>query len=499
MAALVAAAILALASSAPQGKVAKVPPAALGSACPGAQEVCCLNFDFDSQNSSTVDVISESCSDFSLIGYECVPEKLCHDGTIITDGSGILIARNGCAEGVESCIKFKSDPQDFNGKVTVGDWNFSSGSRYQPACGRRHENGFLPPRLAKRFNASFAQFGEWPHICAVMTKDGTYLGGGSLISPGIVLTTAHSVAGSQEESRPLLVRCGEWNAASTDEPLKHQERAIYAMDLHPEFNPKTLASDWALLYTKPFVLQKHIDTICLPDPGETFDQGTCFTSGWGKNKFGNKNENQVILKEVPVPVVRHGECEATLQTSKLGKRFNLDASFLCAGRPGADDCLADGGSPLVCPSRTRPGTYVQAGIVAWGVPDGCSLLPGVYASVARGVCWVDHAATCQLKNIRDRATGSYASFFGFTSNQCQTWMEEEQTRLSKVVRDMRQRNADARTRALKALEQFNRCTVAWPATNAPGGSDAPGPVSVEFGSLNQDGVLQRPGWIKPEN
>merc|ERR1711988_1293582 len=88
---------------------------------------------------------------------------------------------------------------------------------------------------------------------------------------------------------------------------------------------------------------------------------------------------------------------ASLRTTRLGKRFQLDDSFICAGGvDGKDTCKGDGGSPLVCQSKFDPTSYVQAGIVAWGIGCGEDNTPGVYASVSKGVCWIDYAMTCQF-------------------------------------------------------------------------------------------------------
>merc|ERR1711862_645112 len=57
-------------------------------------------------------------------------------------------------------------------------------------------------------------------------------------------------------------------------------------------------------------------------------------------------------------------------------------------------CKGDGGSPLVCPSKYDPNTYVQAGIVAWGIGCGEQGTPGVYADVSKATCWIDQAITC---------------------------------------------------------------------------------------------------------
>merc|ERR1712095_232096 len=92
----------------------------------------------------------------------------------------------------------------------------------------------------------------------------------------------------------------------------------------------------------------------------------------------------------------------------------------CAGGVnGKDTCKGDGGSPLVCPSKYDPNTYVQAGIVAWGIGCGEDGTPGVYADVAKASCWIDSAITCNYGDV----SGSYNSYFGYTSDVCQAWMD----------------------------------------------------------------------------
>merc|ERR1712130_862692 len=142
----------------------------------------------------------------------------------------------------------------------------------------------------------------------------------------------------------------------------------------------------AVLYvSQDFDLQAHIDTVCLPQPEELFDFQTCFATGWGKDQFGAAGNYQVVLKEIDLPVVGHDQCEASLRTTRLGKRFQLDYSFICSGgADGKDTCKGDGGSPLVCHSKFDPTSYVQAGIVAWGIGCGEDNTPGVYASVSKG-------------------------------------------------------------------------------------------------------------------
>merc|ERR1711981_188005 len=153
----------------------------------------------------------------------------------------------------------------------------------------------------------------------------------------------------------------------------------------------------------------------------------------GKDQFGAAGNYQVVLKEIDLPVVGHDQCEASLRTTRLGKRFQLDDSFICAGGvDGKDTCKGDGGSPLVCQSKFDPTSYVQAGIVAWGIGCGEDNTPGVYASVSKGVCWIDYAMTCQF----GQQSGSFSSYWGYSAQQCQTWMNGELSRLNEEVAAM---------------------------------------------------------------
>merc|ERR1711974_410434 len=105
----------------------------------------------------------------------------------------------------------------------------------------------------------------------------------------------------------------------------------------------------------------------------------------------------------------------------------LDKSFLCAGGvDGKDTCRGDGGSPLVCPSQSDPNTYIQAGIVAWGIGCGEDGTPGVYADVSQAVCWIDQTVSCYYGGLgSEEPYENFPSVFGYTSDQCQVWLENK--------------------------------------------------------------------------
>merc|ERR1711971_1458509 len=212
---------------------------------------------------------------------------------------------------------------------------------------------------------------------------------------------------------------------------------------------------------------------------------------------------QVVLKEIDLPVVGHDQCESSLRTTRLGKRFQLDDSFICAGGVnGKDTCKGDGGSPLVCQSKFDPTAYVQAGIVAWGIGCGEDNTPGVYASVSKGVCWIDYAMTCQF----GQQSGSYSSYWGYSAQQCQTWMNGELSRLNQEVADMQnagsltgRKKAAALAKGIKAQETLNtysQCNVFWqPIDAAPlttGGNGYVDGGDVDISNFERDNYPAAP-------
>ena len=79
----------------------------------------------------------------------------------------------------------------------------------------------------------------------------------------------------------------------------------------------------------------------------------------------------------------HGVCQTQLQNNRLGSRFRLHESFLCAGGlVGQDACTGDGGGPLMCPLASEPRRMIQVGVVSWGLDCG-QAVPGVYADLTR--------------------------------------------------------------------------------------------------------------------
>merc|ERR550519_1556737 len=437
-------------------------------------------------------------------GFECVPYYQCNDGTIITDGYGLIDIRFGgsdepepelavldstglmCNGSLDVCCKdpdfvstteapkqdltqttheedsseedtSEEESDDF--VVVEPDPYINEPPKFVPTCGRRNSFG-LGVRI-QNYQDDEAQFGEWPHMCAILKREiisgggqekGGYgqqqqealeeeimvfQAGASLIGAGVVMTGAHKVKDFVDDPSSLIVRCGEWDTQTEGEPLPHQGRGVLEVVLHPEFNQGNLVNTIAILFLEEeFVLADHIDAICLPDYQDYYaDSSECFVKGWGKDHFGEDAEYQVVLKEVSLPVVPRDQCVDWLRATRLGKRFKLDQSFMCAGgEAGKDACRGDGGGPLVCPKKDDPQHYVQVGIVAWGIGCGEENVPGVYTDVSEQACWIDWVLACHDDKYTLRQ-----------DQRCNDWLHKKQAHRVAALRNI-----------------YKACDITWP-------------------------------------
>ncbi|XP_047518510.1 phenoloxidase-activating factor 2-like isoform X1 [Pieris napi] len=264
----------------------------------------------------------------------------------------------------------------------------------RPGCGWSNPGGYA----FRDSSNTHAEFGEFPWMVALMRevsqnqgwdpKD--YLGGGTLIHHSVVMTVAHKLKAINYDPSLIKCRLGEWDTQNTNEIYPHQDRNVNKILVHEQFSSKTSANDVALLITtSPFDLtDPHVGIACLSFNEPKMD-ANCFSMGWGKD-FNNNDKYAVWLKKVPLPVVDHGTCEYALQGSRLGSKFRLHNSLICAGgTKNFDTCTGDGGSSLACrtSSAGAPPRYSVYGMVAFGVECG-TVLPAAYVNVATMIQWI---------------------------------------------------------------------------------------------------------------
>ena len=156
---------------------------------------------------------------------------------------------------------------------------------------------------------------------------------------------------------------------------------------HPEYYSGALFNDIAALkWQVPLEPEVNVAPLCLPEESDIFTPGTlCTVTGWGK--VGKNAPTTDKLKFAKVPIVNRETCQRQFQDNRLGRRFRLHDSFICAGgEAGVDSCSNDGGSPLVCPRSD--GSFVLAGLVSWGLDCGQKDVPGAYTNVQHLAKWI---------------------------------------------------------------------------------------------------------------
>ncbi|XP_076843999.1 serine protease 33 [Brachyhypopomus gauderio] len=221
--------------------------------------------------------------------------------------------------------------------------------------------------------------GHWPWQVDIQTNQG-HVCGGTLITADWVLSAAHCFPNPRDISSYVIYAGRQslngWN------PYMSMTRVTQVVVPYGYTDPQ-LGQDIALVkLSSPVIWSDHIQPICVPDSDLVFQAGTvCTITGWGDIRDGVSLQGAGNLQQVQVPIIDQSACQEMFQIGAM-EQVNVRFDMLCAGyqEGGKDSCQGDSGGPLVC--QTSNGTWVQAGIVSFGLGCAEPNRPGVYARVS---------------------------------------------------------------------------------------------------------------------
>lgn len=199
--------------------------------------------------------------------------------------------------------------------------------------------------------------------------------GGALYTQQIVLTAAHCVNGSGNNTS-ITATAGVVDLQSSSAIKVKSTKVLQA----PGYNGK--GKDWALIKLAAPVNQPTLKIATTT----AYNNGNFTIAGWGAAREGGAQQRYLL--KATVPFVSDATCQQAYG-SDLVPGDEICAGFVQQG--GVDTCQGDSGGPMF--RKDDSGAFIQVGIVSWG--QGCAEpgYPGVYSEVSTFAADIARAAS----------------------------------------------------------------------------------------------------------
>ncbi|XP_008281494.1 serine protease 27 [Stegastes partitus] len=238
-------------------------------------------------------------------------------------------------------------------------------------CGR-------PPLMENRIVGGMdASDGAWPWQVDIQKGSDGHVCGGSIITENWVLSAAHCFPNPSDVSAYIIyVGRYQLNNYNPHQSVHRVSRVVIPYGYNEPHSGKDVA---LVQLSSPVTWSDHVRPICLPASGTSFPGGMmCYVTGWGNIREDVPLSGVGTLQVVQVPIISQSSCQEMYQTDPK-EQVDILYDMICAGyqEGGKDSCQGDSGGPLVC--QMVNGTWVQAGVVSFGLGCAHENKPGVYA------------------------------------------------------------------------------------------------------------------------
>ncbi len=190
--------------------------------------------------------------------------------------------------------------------------------------------------------------------------------GGAMYTPSLVLTAAHCVNGTGNNTSITAT----WGAIDLQDPTRTTRQSNYVYRA-PGYNGN--GRDWALIRLSSPISASPLLKIATDT---SLHSGSFTVAGWGATTQGGGQSR--YLRKATVPFISDSTCAAQGGSySGLIANEEICAGILPGG--GIDTCQGDSGGPMF--KRNAANEWVQVGITSWGIGCAQPNAPGVYTEV----------------------------------------------------------------------------------------------------------------------
>ncbi|XP_006893102.1 PREDICTED: serine protease 46-like [Elephantulus edwardii] len=224
--------------------------------------------------------------------------------------------------------------------------------------------------------------GKWPWQVSILFM-GVYACSGSLFHEQWILTAAHCLQRSRNESEYTVITTGSQIFTQNDTQLR-----VSAVVIHKNFS-NFVSRDIALLKLQDPVSWSHkIQPVCLPSGQYKPELGSlCWVTRWGREKKQGDPNASYSLQEIAVKIIKNNVCNQKYHflLTEDQEHF-LGEDMLCgSSQQGVESCQTNSGSPLVCYLNS---TWIQMGLVSWSFTCGQFQFPSIYTSTSYFTSWI---------------------------------------------------------------------------------------------------------------